>query len=67
MINIFILEDEILQQSRIDNAIRELIDKKALKCRIPEIFSNPKQMLEAVTEMGSHQLFFLGYCEGNTQ
>ena len=59
MINIFMLEDEILQQSRIDNAIRELIDKKALKCRIPEIFSNPKQMLEAVTEMGSHQLFFL--------
>ena len=26
MINIFILEDEILQQSRIDNIIREVID-----------------------------------------
>ena len=30
MINIFILEDEILQQSRIDNIIREVIDQKDL-------------------------------------
>ena len=38
MINIFILEDEILQQSRIDNIIREVIDQKDLKCKTPEIF-----------------------------
>lgn len=59
MINIFILEDEILQQSRIDNIIREVIDQKALKCKTPEIFSSPKQMLDNVSEFGSHQLFFL--------
>ena len=59
MINIFILEDEILQQSRIDNIIREAIDQKALKCKTPEIFSSPKQMLDNVSEFGSHQLFFL--------
>ena len=59
MINIFILEDEILQQSRIDNIIREAIDQKALKCKTPEIFSSPKQMLDNISEFGSHQLFFL--------
>lgn len=59
MINIFILEDEILQQSRIDNIIREVIEQKDLKCKTPEIFSSPKQMLDNVSEFGSHQLFFL--------
>ena len=59
MINIFILEDEILQQSRIDNIIREVIDQKDLKCKTPEIFSSPKQMLDNISEFGSHQLFFL--------
>ena len=59
MINIFVLEDEILQQSRIENTITEVLTKHSWKCKGPEIFGKPSQMLEAIVERGSHQLFFL--------
>ena len=59
MLNIFILEDEFLQQSRIENVIKNVIAKKSLKCKGPEIFGKPSQLLDAITERGSHQLFFL--------
>ena len=59
MLNIFILEDEFLQQSRIENVIKNVIAKKSLKCKGPEIFGKPSQLLDAISERGSHQLFFL--------
>ena len=59
MLSIFVLEDELLQQSRIENVIQELIAQKSLQCKPPKIFGKPHQLLEAITERGSHQLFFL--------
>ena len=59
MLNIFILEDEFLQQTRIETVIKDVIAKKSLKCKGPEIFGKPSQLLDAITERGSHQLFFL--------
>ena len=59
MLKIFILEDERIQQSRIEKVIKELISRKGLSCKAPEIFGNAGQLLNAITERGSHQLFFL--------
>lgn len=59
MLKIFILEDERIQQSRIEKVIKELISRKSLSCKAPEIFGNAGQLLNAITERGSHQLFFL--------
>lgn len=59
MLNIFILEDDFLQQSRIETVIKDVISKKSLKCKGPEIYGKPSQLLDAITERGSHQLFFL--------
>ena len=59
MLSIFVLEDELLQQSRIENVIQELIAQKSLQCKPPKIFGKPHQLVEAITERGSHQLFFL--------
>lgn len=54
MLNIFILEDEFLQQTRIETVIKDVIAKKSLKCKGPEIFGKPSQLLDAITERGSH-------------
>lgn len=59
MLNIFILEDEFIQQSRIEAIIIDFINKNALKCKRPEVFGKPNQLIAAITEKGSHQLFFL--------
>ena len=59
MLNIFILDDEFLQHTRIATVIKDVIAKKSLKCKGPEIFGKPSQLLDAITERGSHQLFFL--------
>lgn len=59
MLEIFILEDEFIQQSRIETIIRDYIHKQKLKCRVPKVFGKPNQLLESITEKGSHQLFFL--------
>ncbi|MFR3995654.1 MAG: hypothetical protein ACLTZK_12570 [Turicibacter sp.] len=50
MLNIFILEDEFLQQTRIETVIKDVIAKKSLKCKGPEIFGKPSQLLDAITE-----------------
>ena len=59
MLRLFILEDEITQQFRIEKTINELIATRALPCKAPETFDNRDSMLQAITERGAHQLFFL--------
>lgn len=59
MLNIFVLEDEIVQQSRIENIIRDILEKNSYKCRELGVFGKPNQLLESLSESGSHQLFFL--------
>lgn len=61
MLNIFVLEDELLQQSRIETIIYKIIKNENLKINKFEIFGRPSQLLSEITERGSHQLFFFRY------
>lgn len=58
MLNIFVLEDDFKQQSRIERAIREEMASRSLSYRRLEIFGKPQQLIDAVEEKGSHQVFF---------
>ena len=44
MLSIFVLEDELLQQSRIENVINELIAQKSLQCKPPKIFGKKRKV-----------------------
>lgn len=59
MLNIFVLEDDFFQQTRIETAIKKSMDDNNLKYRYLEVFGKPQQLLEAIKETGNHQLFFL--------
>ena len=59
MLKIFVLEDEWIQQSRIESVLQELIAHKSLQCKAPEVFGKSSQLLDAITERGAHHLFFL--------
>lgn len=59
MISIFVLEDEFLQQSRIEKVISEIALRRSWKFKGPEIFGKPSQLINAIVERGFHQLFFL--------
>lgn len=59
MLNIFILEDDYLQQTRLENVIKQSVDTNNLKYRHLEIYGKPHQLLETISEKGNHQLFFL--------
>ena len=59
MLNIFILEDDHLQQTRLENVIKQSVATNNLKYRHLEIYGKPHQLLEAISEKGNHQLFFL--------
>ncbi|MGT2934122.1 response regulator transcription factor [Streptococcus catagoni] len=57
--NIFILEDDFIQQTRIESVIEEILTEKDISCSRLEIYSNPNKLYESVQEKGNHQLFFL--------
>lgn len=57
--NISILEDNIVQQYRIETIIKEILEEHQLQYHNFEVFGKPKQLLEAISEKGSHQVFFL--------
>ena len=59
MINIFVLEDEVLQQSRIEKIILDAVAKHSWKCKGPKIFGQSSKLIDAIVEHGPHQLFFL--------
>ncbi len=59
LLKIFVLEDEWIQQSRIESVLQELIAQKSLQCKAPEVFGKSSQLLDAITERGAHHLFFL--------
>ena len=59
MLNIFILEDDHLQQTRLENVIKQSVATNDLKYRHLEIYGKPHQLLDAISEKGNHQLFFL--------
>ena len=59
LLKIFVLEDEWIQQSRIEAVLQDLIRQKFLQCKAPEVFGKSSQLLDAITERGAHHLFFL--------
>ncbi|MEY8463127.1 response regulator transcription factor [Streptococcus merionis] len=57
--NIFVLEDEFKQQTRIENVISKMLKKHKISPKKFEVFGKPNQLLGEISERGSHQLFFL--------
>lgn len=57
--NIFVLEDDFKQQTRIEDILTSLFDKHRIEPRQFAIFGKPEQLLAAIEEKGAHQLFFL--------
>lgn len=59
MLNIFVLEDDFFQQSRLENAIRRCVEETSVRYKFLEVFGKPNQLLESIEEAGNHQFFFL--------
>lgn len=57
--NILVLEDDFLQQTRMEQVITKLIDKHHIDVKTCEVFGKPSQLMDAIEEKGGHQLFFL--------
>lgn len=59
MMNIYILEDDLMQQTRISDTIKGLVDEGAFTLRKLEVFSKPHKLLASIQEKGNHQVFLL--------
>ncbi|EMO8691282.1 TPA: response regulator transcription factor [Streptococcus pyogenes] len=59
MLNIFILEDDFIQQSRLEKAVLACVRSTVVKYKTLEVFGKPNQLLGAIQETGNHQFFFL--------
>ncbi|MFC3932194.1 LytTR family transcriptional regulator DNA-binding domain-containing protein [Streptococcus dentapri] len=57
--NIFILEDNLIQQTRIKTLVTEILREEGLSARQLEVSSKPQNLLETIVEKGNHQLFLL--------
>ncbi|EGR87716.1 two-component system response regulator AgrA [Streptococcus dysgalactiae] len=57
--NIFILEDDFLQQSRIEKIIYKILTDNKWEINHLGVYGKPNQLLEDISERGRHQLFFL--------
>lgn len=57
--NLFILEDDTNQQFRMEEMIEQILTKHEMRPKQFEIFGQPDQLLQAVSEKGTHQVFFL--------
>lgn len=57
--NIFILEDDFIQQNRIEATIEEVLQEQKITVSYMEVFSNPDKLLDSIHERGDHQIFFL--------
>ncbi|MBP2623190.1 response regulator transcription factor [Streptococcus oricebi] len=57
--NIFILEDDFIQQSYLEAVIKKLVAKHHWACQTFQVFAKPSHLLESIKERGSHQVFFL--------
>ncbi|KGR73306.1 LytTR family transcriptional regulator DNA-binding domain-containing protein [Streptococcus phocae subsp. salmonis] len=57
--NIFVLEDDFVQQSRLEKLLNRLLEKHQLHPKRFEISGKPDQLVNFIEEKGAHQLFFL--------
>ncbi|EHJ55731.1 hypothetical protein HMPREF9318_01351 [Streptococcus urinalis FB127-CNA-2] len=61
MFNIFVLEDNFLQQTRLEELLLSIAKEKAITYKSLSLFGKPQSLIEAIKEKGSHQLFFFRY------
>lgn len=59
MLNIYVLEDDFIQQGRIEKIISELLEAEHWKANLFDVFGKPNQLFGAFKEVGPHNLFFL--------
>ena len=59
MLNIFVLEDDFFQQTRIETAIKKCMSDNKMRYRYLEVFGKPQQLLDAIKETGNHQFFLI--------
>ncbi|HEL0026659.1 TPA: response regulator transcription factor [Streptococcus equi subsp. zooepidemicus] len=59
MLNIFILEDNLIQQSRIEAIVASILEEGRIPHNQLEVFSNPQKLFDSIQERGDHQLYFL--------
>ncbi|WP_159592370.1 response regulator transcription factor [Streptococcus halichoeri] len=57
--NIFILEDDFLHQTRIENIVRQILADQQIEVKHFDVYGKPNQLLEDISERGGHQLFLL--------
>ncbi|MEW4353533.1 response regulator transcription factor [Streptococcus pneumoniae] len=57
--DIFVLEDDFLQQTRLEQVIKRLLERHQIEPTYFDIFGKPDQLISAIHKRGSHQLFFL--------
>ncbi len=59
MLDIFVLEEDYFQQARLEDAIHKSKQIYILRIGKVDLYDKPNQLLECITERGSHLLFFL--------
>ncbi|HFE9195662.1 TPA: response regulator, partial [Streptococcus agalactiae] len=57
--NIFILEDNFIQQARLERIIEEVKIRRSIHSKMVNTFEKPVQLLESICEKGMHNLYFL--------
>lgn len=55
--NIFILEDNFLQQTRIENIVKKILVDNKIEYRHFEVYGKPQQLLEDISERKSSIIF----------
>lgn len=57
MLDIFVLEEDYFQQARLEDAIHKSKQIYILRIGKVDLYDKPNQLLERITERGSHLLF----------
>lgn len=52
--NIFVLEDDFLHQTRIEKIIYKILTDNKLEVNHLEVYGKPNQLLEDISERGRH-------------
>ncbi|MFC3927311.1 LytTR family transcriptional regulator DNA-binding domain-containing protein [Streptococcus caprae] len=59
MLKIFVLEDDYIQQGRLEQHLQAIFRERHLPSHSIEVFAQPDRLLASRTEKGSHVLYFL--------
>lgn len=59
LMNIFILEDDILQQEYLEKLVKQLTEKNNISYKLLYVTARPEYLMERVNIASNHQLYFL--------